>query len=134
MLADLRDRLARTRWPRAIPGQGWGYGVDISVVRDLCERWMEFDWRSQEAKLNEQPQFMAEVDGVDLHFWHIRGRGPFADDPLWALCGHTNAERQTTSPNDDVRVLSRRNCETMRSAGGPCGPEAKFWQPKGGFV
>ena len=56
MLADLRDRLARTRWPRAIPGQGWGYGVDISVVRDLCERWMEFDWRSQEAKLNEQPQ------------------------------------------------------------------------------
>ena len=86
VLADLRDRLARTRWPSPIPGQGWGYGVDISVVRDLCERWMEFDWRSQEAKLNEQPQFMAEIDGVELHFWHIRGRGP-APIPLLLLHG-----------------------------------------------
>ena len=71
---------------RPIPGQGWGYGVDISVVRDLCERWMEFDWRSREAELNEQPQFMAEVDGVDLHFWHIRGRGP-SPMPLLLLHG-----------------------------------------------
>lgn len=86
VLVDLRDRLDKTRWPRPIPGQGWDYGVDIGVVRDLCERWTGFDWRSQEAKLNELPQFMAEIDGVDLHFWHIRGRGP-SPVPLLLLHG-----------------------------------------------
>lgn len=79
VLADLNERLARTRWPDPIPGTGWEYGADIGYVRELCAYWRDgYDWRKQEAALNAYPQFMAEVDGVDLHFWHVRGKGPDA--------------------------------------------------------
>ena len=86
VLADLRDRLTRTRWPEPVPGQGWSYGADIAVVRSLCERWIDFDWRAQEARLNAIPHHLAEIDGVDLHFWHVPGRGP-ATTPLLLLHG-----------------------------------------------
>ena len=86
VLADLRDRLTRTRWPEPVPGQGWSYGADIAVVRSLCERWIDFDWRAQEARLNAIPHHLAEIDGVDLHFWHVPGRGP-APTPLLLLHG-----------------------------------------------
>ena len=86
VLADLRDRLTRTRWPEPVPGQGWGYGADVAVVRSLCEQWIDFDWRAQEARLNAIPHHLAEIDGVDLHFWHVPGRGP-APTPLLLLHG-----------------------------------------------
>jgi len=86
ILGDLRDRLARTRWPEAIPGAGWDYGADVGAVRDLCAYWRDdYDWRRHEARLNGPPQFLCEVDGVDLHFWHVRGAGP---DPLPLLLVH----------------------------------------------
>ncbi len=86
VLADLRDRLTRTRWPEPVPGQGWSYGADVAVVRSLCERWIDFDWRAQEARLNALPHHLVEIDGVDLHFWHVPGRGP-APTPLLLLHG-----------------------------------------------
>lgn len=71
VLADLRDRLSRTRWPDQIPGTGWDYGAEIGTVQDLCEYWRTtFDWRAAEVELNRWPQFTTDVDGIHLHFIH----------------------------------------------------------------
>jgi pimeloyl-ACP methyl ester carboxylesterase len=76
-IADLRARLARTRWPREITDGGWTYGTNLSHLQELCEYWAEgFDWRAQEAALNRHPHFMEVVDGFRLHFIHAEGRGP----------------------------------------------------------
>lgn len=77
VLDDLRARLLHTRWPDAIPGSGWEYGADLAYVQELCAYWRDaYDWRRHEAALNRYPQFLCEVDGLDLHFFHVRGRGP----------------------------------------------------------
>src|SRR6478735_913828 len=87
VLDDLRARLAATRWPEPIPGAGWDYGVDVAYLRELCDYWREgYDWRAREARLNAIPGFVCEVDGVDLHFWHVRGNGP-APTPLLLVHG-----------------------------------------------
>jgi microsomal epoxide hydrolase len=76
VLDELRERLARTRWPEPLDGAGWDYGADVGVIRELCEHWRDgYDWRRVEAELNEIPGFLCEVDGVDLHFWRLRGTG-----------------------------------------------------------
>ncbi|WP_127501431.1 epoxide hydrolase family protein [Actinoplanes solisilvae] len=78
-LDDLRDRLARTRWGSEIPGQGWSRGVPVAYLRDLATYWeREFDWRAAEARLNELPQFVTEVDGQTIHFAHVRSANPAA--------------------------------------------------------
>ncbi|MCZ7575907.1 MAG: epoxide hydrolase N-terminal domain-containing protein [Dehalococcoidia bacterium] len=60
-------------------GAGWDYGANLTYVRELCEYWRTgYDWRAHEGHLNRLPGFLCEVDGVDLHFWHIRGNGPVA--------------------------------------------------------
>ena len=74
-LDDLHDRLARTRWSRQLPGEGWRRGVPVDHLRDLAEYWRTgFDWRAQEARLNELPQFRWK----DLHFVHARSPQPDA--------------------------------------------------------
>jgi len=78
---DLTERLRRTRWPDAIAGGGWAYGIDAGYARDLVDSWARFDWRAYEASLNAYPHFKAEIDGFNLHFLHIRGKGP-APKPL----------------------------------------------------
>ncbi|WP_169814628.1 epoxide hydrolase N-terminal domain-containing protein, partial [Nocardia pseudovaccinii] len=58
---DLVDRLARTRWSAQLPGKGWERGVPVDYLRELAEYWRTgFDWRAQEAALNEFPQFVTE--------------------------------------------------------------------------
>ena len=77
-LNDLRDRLARTRWPDEPPGLGWDYGVPLDYLRELAEYWRtSYDWREHEARLNEIPPFITTIDGQDLHFLH--GRSPEPD-------------------------------------------------------
>jgi microsomal epoxide hydrolase len=77
VLDDLKRRLEATRWPEPIPGVGWDYGAEVAYVRELCEYWRaDYDWRKQEAELNRYPQFLCEVDGVDIQFWHVKGKGP----------------------------------------------------------
>ncbi len=77
VLADLRERLARTRFPDEVPGSGWGYGTDLSYMRELVAYWRErYDWRAAETRLNALPQFRAAVGGLDVHFIHQRGKGP----------------------------------------------------------
>jgi len=78
-LEDLRDRLARTRWPDELPGVGWSYGVSRDFVNEMTELWRSsFDWRKQEAVLNEFPQFTTMIDGTNVHFLHVRSPEPNA--------------------------------------------------------
>jgi epoxide hydrolase len=78
-LDDLRDRLARTRWPDQIPGSGWGYGTDLAYLQDLCTYWQtKFDWRAQEDRFNRWPHFLTDIDGQQIHFIHARSDDPDA--------------------------------------------------------
>ena len=78
-LEDLRERLARTRWPDELPGVGWSYGVALEYVKEMTEHWRtSFDWRKQEAVLNGFPQFTTTVDGTNVHFLHVRSDEPNA--------------------------------------------------------
>jgi len=77
VLDDLRERLRRTRWPAEAPGAAWQYGTDLSYMKELVAYWLDgYDWRAQEARLNALPQFIANVDGLDVHFVHVKGQGP----------------------------------------------------------
>ncbi|MER5262624.1 epoxide hydrolase [Actinosynnema sp. NPDC002837] len=89
-LDDLADRLARARWVRPLPGEGWERGVPVDYLRDLAEYWRTgFDWRAHEARLNAFPQFTTEVDGLDVHFLHVRSDNPDAL-PLLLVHGWPN--------------------------------------------
>src|SRR5215204_4213099 len=78
-LDDLRQRLARTRFPEEIPGVGWTRGVPLDYLKDLADYWANgFDWRRQEARLNELAQFVTTIDGQNVHFLHIRSPEPGA--------------------------------------------------------
>jgi epoxide hydrolase len=91
-LDDLNDRLTRTRWADELPYEqvtdgvwrgpvqpGWEYGVPVAYVRELVAYWRDgFDWRKQEAKLNDYPQFITEIDGQAIHFAHARSPEPDA--------------------------------------------------------
>jgi epoxide hydrolase len=78
-LDDLRDRLLRTRWPDELPGVGWTRGVPLGYLKDLAGYWRDgYDWRKQEASLNELPQFTTTIDGANVHFLHVRSREPGA--------------------------------------------------------
>jgi microsomal epoxide hydrolase len=86
VLEDLRDRLSRTRWPDSGLSDGWAHGADPAYIRELCEYWRtDYDWRSREAELNRFPQFVSTVDGVDFHYYHVRGKGP---NPMPLLLVH----------------------------------------------
>jgi pimeloyl-ACP methyl ester carboxylesterase len=75
-IADLSERLARTRFPDRAPGLAWAYGADVTWMREFVEYWRHgFDWRSQEARLNAFPQYKARLHEIDLHFIHARGEG-----------------------------------------------------------
>jgi len=79
VLSDLRHRLAQTRLPDELSGVGWSYGTDLAYLRQLTAYWRErYDWRAQERRLNELPQFKTRIDGLDIHFVHWRSRVPDA--------------------------------------------------------
>lgn len=79
-LDDLAERVARTRWPRQLPGEGWSRGVPVDHLRELAGYWAGggYDWRRREARLNAFPQFMTGIDGQDIHFLHVRSPEPGA--------------------------------------------------------
>src|SRR2546421_7771046 len=78
-LDDLRDHLARTRWPDQLPGVGWSRGVPVEYLKNLAEYWRTgYDWRKYEAALNEFPQYTTEIDGQNIHFLHVRSPEPDA--------------------------------------------------------
>ncbi|MFD6067088.1 MULTISPECIES: epoxide hydrolase family protein [Amycolatopsis] len=103
-LDDLKDRLNRTRWPREVTGD-WSRGVPVAYLKGLAEYWADgFDWRAQEAELNEFPQFTTEIDGQTIHFLHIRSTAP---DALPVLLTHG----WPSSPFEFRRVVEELSAE-----------------------
>jgi hypothetical protein len=85
-LDDLQQRLTHVRWPDALPDVGWAYGVPLDYARELVAYWRgDFDWRAQEKRLNQHPQFVTQIDGQRVHFLHVRSPEPNA---LPLLCSH----------------------------------------------
>lgn len=79
VLDDLRRRLAWTRFPDQIDGTGWEYGIPVDYVRELVEYWRDgYDWRAQEARLNQLAHFRTSIDGETIHFVHARAPRPDA--------------------------------------------------------
>jgi pimeloyl-ACP methyl ester carboxylesterase len=77
VLADLKERLSRVRWPDEAPGAAWAYGTSLEYMKELVAYWRDkYDWRAAEARLNERRQFIAPVAGIDVHFVHEQGVGP----------------------------------------------------------
>ena len=78
-IADLKERLGRTRWPDEPPLESWTTGSSLAYMKTLAAYWREgFDWRAAEAQLNAFPQFTVPVQGIDLHFIHAPGKRPDA--------------------------------------------------------
>jgi len=85
-LQDLRDRLARTRWADDLANEDWRYGVERGWLEDMVRYWREnYDWRAVETDINAIPQYRVTIDGVPIHFLHIRGRG---SNPMPLLLVH----------------------------------------------
>src|SRR5687767_14349921 len=85
-IGDLRERLARTRFPDEPPLEAWSTGTSLAYMRELVGYWKDrFDWRSEEAQLNRLRQFTVPIGGIDLHFIHEPGRGP---NPIPLLLTH----------------------------------------------
>jgi hypothetical protein len=128
-LDDLRERLIRTRWPDMPSDTGWSYGTDLMFMKRLVAyRSTEFDWRAQEEKLNQFPQFTVQVGDIDLHYLHVpakRGAGqPLLLSHGWPgsifefidLIPHlTDPERFGGSSDDAFTVVA------------PCLPGYGFW-------
>jgi pimeloyl-ACP methyl ester carboxylesterase len=77
--ADVRDRLRRTRWPEPETVGDWSQGTRLPYIRELCRYWLEeYDWQAAEARLNRFPQFITEIDGLPIHFVHVRSPHPDA--------------------------------------------------------
>jgi pimeloyl-ACP methyl ester carboxylesterase len=86
ILDDLRRRLENTRWPDEIAESGWEYGTNLSYLKELISYWQrEFDWRKQEAALNQFSHYRAKIDGFGVHFIHERGKGKY---PLPIILTH----------------------------------------------
>ena len=85
-IADLRERLARTRLPDQAPGVPWAYGTDLGYLGTLIEHWRtDFDWRRAERELNAFPQFKVALHDLEIHYLQVPGRGP---DPKPLLLMH----------------------------------------------
>ena len=76
-LTDLRERLARTRWPHDFANEDWKYGTNADYLKQLLDYWRNhYDWRRHEAEMNTFAHYKADIDGIPIHFIHEPGRGP----------------------------------------------------------
>jgi pimeloyl-ACP methyl ester carboxylesterase len=74
-LEDLRTRLRNARWPEPETVEDWSQGVPLAYLRELCRSWAaEYDWRDTEARLNALPQFRTVIEGLGIHFLHVRSQ------------------------------------------------------------
>lgn len=83
-LADLHERLARTRLPQPAPVDDWDAGTPNHYLREAVEAWLAFDWRAAEARINAVPNFTTEIEGQTIHFLHVRSPHPEATPLLLA--------------------------------------------------
>ena len=79
VLVDLRQRIAATRWPDRETVTDQSQGVQLAKIQELVHYWgTDYDWRKAEARLNALPQFVTTIDGLDIHFIHVKSRHPNA--------------------------------------------------------
>lgn len=79
VIEDLRGRLRRTRWPEPATAPGWVQGAPTAFVRELCSYWVDgYDFAAAERRLNRHPQFRTSIDGLGVHFIHVRSPRPDA--------------------------------------------------------
>ena len=101
-LDDLRERLARTRWPEPLDGAGWDLGTELHWLREICDYWRtQYDWREHEAHFNRYEQGMARVQGENLHFLHVRSKHANAT-PMVMTHGWGCLLYTSPSPRDQV--------------------------------
>ena len=94
-LDDLRARLARTRYPEAETVGDWSQGIPLAYVRELCDYWRDgYDWRATESRLNAIPQFRTEIDGLGIHFLHVRSP---VEDAAPLVITHAGRARSSSS-------------------------------------
>ena len=86
VLADLKSRLARVRWPDEVPDNHWKYGTDLPYLKSLVEYWRDrYDWRKHEAEFNRFKQYKVGLAGIDVHYIREEGKGP---KPMPLLISH----------------------------------------------
>jgi pimeloyl-ACP methyl ester carboxylesterase len=137
VLDDLQQRLAGTRWPQQIEGTAWEYGVDAAYLRELVDYWRtQYDWHAQQRRLNEIPQFITTIDGIEMHFLHVRS--PHQDaTPLVMVHGWpgsvyefykiipmlTHPEQHGGQPQDAFHVV----CPSLPGFGFSSPPNERGW-------
>ncbi len=89
LLEDMRRRLRSTRWADDFGNEQWAYGVERGWLEAMVKYWADdFDWRAQEAAINRFPQFKAVIDGVPIHFIHVKGKGAPGMKPMPLILTH----------------------------------------------
>ena len=112
-LEDLRARIAATRWPEKETVDDQSQGVPLATMQELARYWRdEYDWRRCEARLNAFPQFITEIDGLDIHFIHVRSKH---EDAL-AAHRHARMARLDHRAAEDRRSAHRSRPRTAASA------------------
>lgn len=85
-LRDLRERLAKTRWPHDFANDQWQYGTNLAYLKELVEYWLhQYDWRAQEKAMNAFANYKTTIDGMPIHFIHEPGKGP---NPMPLILSH----------------------------------------------
>ena len=96
-LAELRRRISATRWPEPEPVKDASQGVQLATMQKLARYWAsEYDWRKCEAQLDALPNFVTEIDGLDIHFIHVRSKHenalPLIVTHGWPGCGRADSQ------------------------------------------
>jgi hypothetical protein len=123
-LDDLAARLAAARWPNEVAGAGTAYGMPLPVVQRLAERWRAgYNWRAQEAEINEIPQYTTMIDGQNIHFLQTLrwgGIAPGSRQPHTAVFGFTQDTPSAVLPTPvDIRWAAINGMLGHLARGGP---------------
>ena len=87
VLRDLKARLAQARFPDGLDGTGWDYGTNLPYLKELVTYWRtKYNWREEERKLNQMPQFKTTIDGIEVHFVHQKSGRPGATPLVPGSC------------------------------------------------
>ena len=126
-LADLRDRLRRTRWPEPQTVADWSQGIPLDYTRELAAYWADgYDWRQREAALNRFDQFVTEIDGLDIHFIHQRSADAGAL-PLVITHGWPGSVVEFTKVIEPLTENFHVVCPTLPGYGFSGKPAATGW-------
>jgi pimeloyl-ACP methyl ester carboxylesterase len=75
-ISDLKKRISETRWPEEVKDANWDYGTNLNYLKELSNYWQtKFDWKKQEATLNQLSQYMVNINGTNIHFIYEKGKG-----------------------------------------------------------